>query len=148
MTLVDTNLLIYATFADAPEHARARAWVEKRLAAPEGTLALCWPVVYAFLRLITSPRVFGANAVNVGDGWAIAAAYLEQPAVRVVAAGAGHAAIAADLARTPGLRSDDVPDIELAALAIEHGLVLASHDHGFRRFSGLRVVDPLANNAS
>ena len=51
--------------------------------------------------------------------------------------------IAAELAQTPGLRSDDVPDIEIAALAIEHGLVLASHDHGFRRFSGLRVVDPL-----
>jgi uncharacterized protein len=148
VTLVDTNLLIYATFAETPEHERARAWVEGRLAAPEGTLALCWPVVYAFVRLITSPRVFGANAVSVRDGWAVAAAYLEQPAVRVVAAGGGHAAIAADLARTPGLRSDDVPDVEIAALAIEHGLALASHDHGFRRFSGLRVVDPLTNNAS
>jgi len=55
----------------------------------------------------------------------------------------GHAGIAAELAETPGLRSDDVPDLEIAALAIEHGLVLASHDHGFRRFSRLRVVDPL-----
>jgi predicted nucleic acid-binding protein len=54
-------------------------------------------------------------------------------------------AIAAELAGTPGLRSDDVPDVEIAALAIEHGLVLASHDHGFRRFSRLRVVDPLAS---
>ncbi len=71
------------------------------------------------------------------------AAYLEQPAVRIVAPGAGHAAIAAELAETPGLRSDDVPDIEIAALAIEHGLVLASHDRGFRRFSRLRFVDPL-----
>ena len=25
----------------------------------------------------------------------------------------------------------------------EHGLVLASHDHGFRRFTGLRTIDPL-----
>ena len=50
---------------------------------------------------------------------------------------------AAELAATPGLRSDDVPDIELAALAIEHGLVLASHDHGFRRFTGLRTIVPI-----
>jgi predicted nucleic acid-binding protein len=49
-----------------------------------------------------------------------------------------------DLAETPGLRSDDVPDIELAALAIEHGLLLASHDHGFRRFSRLCFLDPLS----
>ena len=79
------------------------------------------------------------------EGWATAAAFLEHPTVRLVAPGAGHAAIAAELASTPGLRSEDVPDVELAALAIEHGLVLASHDHGFRRFSGLRVIDPLTD---
>ena len=50
MTLVDTNLLIYATFADAPEHERAREWLEARLGEGEGTIALCWPVVYAFVR--------------------------------------------------------------------------------------------------
>jgi uncharacterized protein len=144
VTLLDTNLLIYATFADAPEHARARVWLEERLASGEGTVVLCWPVLYAFLRLITSPRVFGRHAVAVREGWAVASAFLSQPGVRLVAPGGGHRAIAAELAETPGLRSDDVPDIEIAALAIEHGLVLASHDHGFRRFSGLRVVDPLA----
>jgi uncharacterized protein len=148
VTLVDTNLLIYATFADAPEHDRARQWLEARLAEGEGTIFFCWPVVYAFIRLITSARVFGPHAVAIGDGWAVAAAYLEQPAVRLVTAGAGHMAIAAELAATPGLRSDDVPDIEIASLAIEHGLVLASHDHGFRRFSRLRVVDPLTGGAS
>jgi toxin-antitoxin system PIN domain toxin len=145
VTLVDTNLLVYATFADAPEHDRARGWLEGRLARGEGTVALCWPVVHAFLRLITSPRVFGQHAATVREGWAVAAAYLDQPAVRMVAPGAGHAEIAAELAETPGLRSDDVPDIEIAALAIEHGLVLASHDHGFRRFARLRFVDPLVD---
>jgi toxin-antitoxin system PIN domain toxin len=145
--LVDTNLLVYATFKDAPEHDRARGWLEARLAEVDRTVALCWPVVYAFVRLITSPRVFGEHAISVRDGWAAAGAYLEQPALRVVTAGSGHEAIASELAETPGLRSDDVPDIEIAALAIEHGLTLASHDHGFRRFSRLRVVDPLAGGA-
>ena len=145
MTLVDTNLLIYATFADAPEHERARTWLEARLAEREETVALCWPVIYAFVRLITSARVFGPHAVPVRDGWALAATYLEQPAVRLVTGGGGHPAIAAELAATPGVRSDDVPDIEIAALAIEHGLILASHDHGFRRFSRLRVIDPLTH---
>lgn len=141
--LVDTNLLVYATFADAPEHPRARAWLEERLSSEEGTLAFCWPVLYAFLRLITSPRVFGPHALAVSRGWAAVDAYLQQPAARLVVPGAGHAAIAAELAATPGLRSEDVPDVEIAALAIEHGLALASHDHGFRRFTSLRVLDPL-----
>jgi len=143
VNLVDTNVLIYATFSDAPEHGRARSWLQEQLADGDGTVAFCWPVVYAFVRLISSPRVFGAHAVSVSRGWATAASYLAQPAVRIVTPGLGHEAIAADLALTPGLRSDDVPDLELAALAIEHGLVLASHDHGFRRFTGLRTIDPL-----
>lgn len=141
--LVDTNLLLYATLRDAPEHGRARAWLEERLADPDATVALCWSVVYAFVRLITSSRVLGAEAVSVKRGWETASAYLAHPAVRVVTPGAGHETIAGELAGTPGLRSDDVPDVELAALAIEHGLVLASHDHGFRRFSRLRMFDPL-----
>lgn len=71
-------------------------------------------------------------------------AYLDQPTARVVTPGRTHAEIAAGLAKTPGVRSDDVPDIEIAALVMEHGLILASHDHGFRRFSALRVLDPLS----
>lgn len=144
MTLVDTNLLVYAAFTDAPEHERTRLWLTARLAEGEGTIVLCWPVVYAFLRLVTSARVFGPHAVPFSQGWAVATAYLTQPAVRLVVPGAGHLAIAAELAATPGLRSEDAPDVEIAALAVEHGLILASHDHGFRRFSGLRVVDPLS----
>ena len=146
MTLVDTNLLIYATFREAPEHQQARSWLQRQLAHSDQAVVLCWPVVYAFVRLITNVRVFGQDALSVREGWAVAEAYLHQPGVRLVSAGAGHQAIATELAQTPGLRSDDVPDIEIAALAIEHGLVLASHDRGFRRFAGLRVIDPLTND--
>jgi toxin-antitoxin system PIN domain toxin len=144
VTLVDTNLLVYATFVDAPDHERARHWLEARMSQRDETVAFCWPVVYSFLRLVTSARVFGPHAVTIRQGWPIITGYLRQPAARLVLAGAGHAAIAAELAETPGLRSDDVPDVEIAALAIEHGLVLATHDHGFRRFSRLRMIDPLA----
>ena len=141
MNLVDTNLLVYATFTAAPEHATVRAWLDAQLATVGA--ALCWPVLYALWRLITSPRVVGAGAVPVAVGWNVVAAYLAHPAVSLVGPGAQHTAIAAELSRTPGLRSDDVPDIDVAALAIEHGLPLASHDSGFRRFPRLRVVDPL-----
>lgn len=143
MILLDTNLLVYATFADSPHHERARGWLTERLADADGTITLCWPVVYAFVRLITSRRVFGGAAVGVRTGWQTAQAYLDQPGVRVVSAGARHRAIASELAAVPGLRSDDVSDVGIAALAIEHGLILASHDHGFRRFDALRLLDPL-----
>lgn len=140
--LVDTNLLLYAAFADAPEHHATRAWLDDQLGSDAGII-LCWPVMYAFVRLVTSPRAFGERALSIREGWAAADAHLAHPAIRVVTAGPRHLSIATGLAATPGLRSNDVPDIELAALAIEHGIVLASHDSGFRRFAGLRTVDPL-----
>ena len=36
-----------------------------------------------------------------------------------------------------------VPDAHLAALAIEHGLLLCSADRDFSRFAGLRWENPL-----
>lgn len=108
-------------------------------------IVLCWPVIYSFLRLVTSPHVFGATAVTLSEAWRVVSGYLVQPRLRIVVHGRGHAAIAAELARTPGLRSADVPDIEIATLAIEHGLALATHDSGFRRFSALRVFDPIGS---
>lgn len=36
-----------------------------------------------------------------------------------------------------------VPDAQLAALAIEHGVELASADSDFQRFPGLRWINPL-----
>ncbi len=35
-------------------------------------------------------------------------------------------------------------DAHLAALALEHCAALATSDRDFRRFAGLRIVDPLA----
>ena len=40
-------------------------------------------------------------------------------------------------------RAHLVPDAHLAALAIEHGLVLCSADADFARFPGLRWHNPL-----
>ena len=144
MILVDTNLIVYVAFEGAAEHEATRRWLEDRLAVGEGSVVLCWPVIYAFLRLVTSARAFAKDARAPGSAWGFIEAHLALPAVRTVAAGKAHAEIAKELLATPGLRSEDVPDVEIAALAIEHGLVLASHDHGFRRFASLRFVDPLA----
>jgi predicted nucleic acid-binding protein len=44
----------------------------------------------------------------------------------------------------PAMTSRLVPDAHLAALAIEHGLVLCSTDGDFARFPGLKWENPLA----
>jgi toxin-antitoxin system PIN domain toxin len=142
--LLDTNVLLYAVVGSAPEHDVARAWLEERLADRDEIVGLCWPVAYAAVRLLTHRTVLGERALPVAKAWEVVAEVRRQPRVRTVTEGREHASVSAGLAETPGLRSSDVPDIQLAALAIEHGMTLASHDNGFRRFPRLRWVDPLA----
>jgi predicted nucleic acid-binding protein len=44
-----------------------------------------------------------------------------------------------------GMQGNLVPDAHLAALAIEHGLLLCSTDGDFGRFANLRWDNPLSN---
>ncbi len=57
---------------------------------------------------------------------------------------ARHRSLVGACLSVPGLRANDVPDAELAALAIGHGLRLATADGGFVRFPQLERFNPLA----
>jgi toxin-antitoxin system PIN domain toxin len=140
--LADANLLLYAYNAAAPEHAAARPWLEERLSSPE-PFALCWSTLSAFLRLTTNRAVFPApyaieEATRLVDSW------LARPMVRVLEPGPRYWAIARPLLEATKVRGPLVADALLAALAIEHGATLATHDLDFRRFPNLRTVDPIS----
>lgn len=141
MILVDANLLVYAVMPEAVQHDAARTWLEDRLNEP-ARVGLPWPVLLAFLRIVTNPRVFRRTAA-MRDAWAIVEEWLALPQVWVPAPGDAHAAILGPLlARIPG--GNLVPDAHLAAIAIEHGLTLCSTDGDFARFAGLRWENPIA----
>jgi len=125
------------------EHGRTRAWLADTLTTTEGFVGIPWSSLYAFVRLVSNRRVMGDDAVDLRAAWSAADDYRRQSSVVIVEPGDGHVALAAELIATPGLSANDVPDVYLAALAIERGLMLATHDHGFARFRGLRWLDPL-----
>ena len=53
-----------------------------------------------------------------------------------------HRRVLSTIAKESKPTGNLVPDAHLAALAIEHGLTLATTDTGFARFSGLSTIDP------
>lgn len=142
MRLVDANILVYAFTTSFPQHDIARSWLDKRLS--DGVpLGLPWPSLVAFVRLTSNPRLF-ERPVAVAAAWkqveewlACGPAWVPQPTER-------HATVMADLLAASGIRSEHVPDAHLAALALEHGLAVASADADFTRFPGLRLENPLA----
>jgi toxin-antitoxin system PIN domain toxin len=139
--LPDVNVLVYAYDALAPQHEPAKAWLEDVLSGSE-TVAFAWVALIEFIRLTTSRQRFGSpwsveQALDVVDSW------LAQPIATVVHPTSRHAAVLRDLLAPLGAGGNLTADAHLAALAIEHGATLCSHDNDFSRFAGLSWVDPL-----
>ena len=141
MILVDANLLVYAHVESFPQHPQARSWLDDRLSGT-GAVGLPWASLLTFLRIVTNPRVF-ERPEPISDAWRQVEAWLDVESVWTPSPGERHRAVLASLLAPGGLAANLVPDAHLAALAIEHGLVLCSTDGDFARFSGLRWRNPL-----
>lgn len=139
--LVDANLLIYAYNRAAQQHEAARDWLEARLSG-DTLVGLPWPSLLAFLRIVTHPRLL-PRAVETVDAWRQVENWLSSDVAWIPVPTERHAGILGPLLALPGVRANLVPDAELAALAIEHGLTLCSTDGDFVRFPGLRWQNPL-----
>jgi uncharacterized protein len=139
--LVDANVLVYAHVSSLAQHEQARDWLDRQL---NGTarVGLPWASLLAFLRLVTNPRVF-ERPEPIADAWRQVLAWLDCEPTWIPQAGERHAQLLGNLLGTPGVNANLIPDAHLAALAIEHGLVLCSSDGDFARFAGLRWLDPL-----
>lgn len=142
MRLLDVNLLVYATFSSMPRHAAAKRWLDGILRGKE-QVAFPWETICGFVRLASNPRVF-SPCLSVAAAWRHAAAWLDCPCAWIPSATPRHRAILADLLALPGMNHKLVADANLAALAMEHGLVLCSADEDFRLFPGLRFENPLS----
>jgi uncharacterized protein len=140
--LVDVNILLYASNAEADQHAKSRAWLDGKLggAAPVG---LSWPSLLAFLRVATNPRAF-RTPLTMTAAWEQVSAWLSAETVWTPEPTERHAAVLGELLALPGVYGNLVPDAHLAALAIEHGLTLCSTDGDFARFPGLTRLNPLS----
>ena len=141
MILVDANLLVYAHVASFPQHERARTWLDDRInaAAPVG---LPWPSLLAFVRIVSNSRIFD-RPVAVSAAWRQVESWLATRSVWVPLPTERHQEVLAPFMASVEGRANLVPDAHLAALAIEHGLVLYSTDGDFARFDGLEWQNPL-----
>lgn len=142
MILVDANLLVYAKVNNFPQHVSSRTWLEGRLNG-HSRVGLPWPSLLAFVRLVTNPRIFD-RPMPVSEAWTQVEEWLALPKAWVPLPTPRHADVLVRLIRATGTTGNLIPDAHLAALAIEHGLVVCSTDGDFARFPGLAWENPLA----
>lgn len=135
MQLVDANVLLNATNADAREHEAARTWLQAALRGRR-SVGFAWSVLLAFLRVGTS-TVFRAplsveDATGVMEDWLTAAnAVVVHPTDR-------HLDLLRGLLSETGTAANLTSDAHLAALAIEYGAEIVTFDRDFGRFAGLK----------
>lgn len=141
--LVDANILLYAKFADYPQHAAAREWMEAVLSAPD-PVALPWLSLTAFVRIATNRRLF-ENPLPPTDAIAEVQGWLARPNVWTPEPGPRFSVVFAELIDATQASGNLVTDAWLAALALEHGLAVISSDADFGRFPRLNWSNPLTD---
>jgi toxin-antitoxin system PIN domain toxin len=140
--LIDANILVYAVNKDAPQHNRAKSWLETAVTGTE-TIGIPWTVLLAFLRLTTRPGLF-RNPLRIATAFDLIDFWLEQTSVSIVHPGPRHGIILRELLEPLGTGGNLTSDAHLAALALENRATLYSSDHDFLRFPGVKWRNPLA----
>jgi uncharacterized protein len=140
--LVDANLLLYAVHKQSPFHEPARDWLTEQM---NGTrrVGLPWQSLTSFLRIATHPRAL-ERPLSPADAWARVTDWLSVGVAWVPEPGERHALILGQLLIRHDVRGNLVPDAQLAALALQHGLTVYSADTDFARFTDVRWENPLA----
>lgn len=138
MIAVDANVLVYAHARSFGQHDAAHAWLEEQLATAS-RVGLPWTSLLAFVRLVSNPRLF-SEPEPVADAWEQVETWLDADAVWIPMPTTRHREVLRTCLAAPGLRANDVPDADLAALSLEHGLALATSDSGFARFRRADLV--------
>jgi uncharacterized protein len=140
--LVDANVLLYAVHEQSPFHTAAQEWLAEQLNGPR-RVGLAWQSLVSFLRIATHPRIF-ERPLTPADAWARVAEWLDVQVAWVPDPGERHASILGNLVVRHHVSGALVPDAELAALAIEHGLTIYSADSDFARFPEVEWHNPVA----
>lgn len=139
--LLDANLLLYAVDASSPHNSAAGAWLQGVLRG-DRRVGLPWQTIGAFLRIATHPRV-AAHPLSGPEAWGFVQRWLDADPVWVPPVTERTATVLGRLVSEVAVTGNLVPEAQLAALAVEHGLVVMTADTDFERFPDVRWSDPL-----
>jgi len=140
--LIDANILLFAVDAQSVHHERAATWLTAQLNG-DRRVGLPWESLLAFVRVSTHPRA-SDEPLTPAQAWTFVEEWLAVPPVWTPLPTERHAAVLGGLLTKYNLGGNLVPDAQLAALAIQHGLEICSADTDFARFSEVRWLNPIA----
>ncbi|MBE7182447.1 MAG: PIN domain-containing protein [Terriglobus roseus] len=145
MKLIDANLLLFSYDPGAAMHTKARRWFEQTLSSGE-RIGIPMLAISAFVRISTDKRLPRTN-LRMADALGAVQSWLNLDNVEVIHTSNKTWQITVEVLRSSGVTGSMITDVQLAALAIEHGATLYSNDRDFARFKQVRWIDPFADRA-
>ncbi len=145
MSLIDTNVLVYATVPGFREHQPARQLLE-RILSGKTTHYLAWIIVFEYLRAVTHRALVRPAPLPIDLALENVRGLLDHPRIERIDPGPRHLEIFSDICREAGpVEGNFVHDCRIAAVMRENAVTtIVSRDTSFRRIPGIELVDPLA----
>ena len=141
MIVPDANLLLYAYDETNPFHKQAADWWGGLMSGAE-PVGLCSVVIFAFLRIGTSNRVF-ANPLMISEAADHVRSWLGRSVTEVLSAESADVLTALRLLEEAGAGGNLTTDAQIAAIAVRHRATVHSADTDFGRFPDVRWTNPL-----
>jgi hypothetical protein len=143
MIIPDVNLLLYAANRHSPFHIEARRWWQRAL---QGTtqVGLCAPVIFAYVRLTTHPKIF-VQPVSVEQAFRHVENWLSFPTTQWLVPDDSHSARVKSLLIKTGTGGNLVTDAQIAAYGQQYNGTICSADLDFSRFR-VKWLNPLSPN--
>lgn len=141
MILPDANLLLYATDSESPFHKTAGTWWRGCLSGSE-PIGLCAVVVFAYLRLGTSPRAF-RNPLSVEEATRRVRRWLMFPEVEYYEMTRADVETAMGMLEGASTAGNLTTDAQIAAMAKRLRATVHTADTDFQRFRGVKWFNPV-----
>ena len=141
MIVPDANLLLFAYDAASPHHERAKSWWEECVSGPE-PVGLIAVVLFAFIRVGTSPRVF-EEPFSIAEASRHVQAWLAAPTTELLSVARADVDQALAWLTEAGSGGNLTTDAQIAAVARRCRAQVHTADTDFARFPGVRWKNPL-----
>jgi len=142
MIVPDANLLLYAYDHSSPFHKGASQWWQQVMSGSE-PVGLTHPVIFAFVRIGTSARVF-EQPMSLAQASSHVTSWLDRQVTRVLQPDTDHIRqVLSLLADANSAGGNLVTDAQIAAVAISHQGTVHTADRDFLRFENLACHYPL-----
>lgn len=140
---LDANVLLHASDSGSPFQDRATELIDEIARGPK-IIYLFWPTVMGYLRIATHPSIF-TSPLPLAKARDNIDQLLALPNVQTASESDRFWDRIGEVLDDANPTGNLLPDAHLVALMREHGVrTIWTRDRGFRRFRGVKVVDPLA----